>query len=178
MTLPGNIAAAAAAFAAGALGNIEYVKIGDIIVSACRGLSHPSELEITEKVIGTGYPISDAARKVPLTITLDIVFVDPQISADALVSSIISGDASSLTEGWRDKKAALYALQDGKEIVTTTTHENSYSDTMVQAIDPVYDADNNWDGFFATVTMKQIKRQPTDGGGGLLDSALEALGGL
>ena len=177
MSFLGDTASVAAAWAAGALGNIDSVKIGDIVVSACEGLSNPSELVITEKTIGTGYPIADAAVKVVQTVTLNIAFVDPQITAEALQQALMTGDTTGLTEGWRDKKAALKAYQDELGIVTTQTHEDIYENTMVQLIDPVYDALNNWDGFFATVEMKQIKRQPTEEGG-LFDSAAEALGEL
>ena len=177
MSFLGNTATVAAAWAAGALGQISQVKIGDIVVSACEGLSNPSELIITRKVIGTGYPISDAAVKGILDITLDICFANPQLSAEALQTAFMSGATAGLTKGWREKKDALYAIQDGLEIVSTQTHDKIYKNTMVQLIDPVYDALNNWDGFFATVVMTQIKRQSTEEGG-LFDSPAEALGDL
>jgi len=177
MSFLNGTAEAAAAWASGALGSITQVKIGDIVVSACEGLQVPSELVVTSKTIGTGYAITDAAVKLPIPITLVIAFVDPQITAESLQTALLTGDPEGLTEGWRDKKAALYDMQNNYEIVTTQTHENIYENTIIKLIDPVFDAQNNWDGFFATVEMATIRQQSTEEGG-LFDSAAAALGDL
>ena len=159
------------------LGEIDQIKIGDIIVSACERIQAPSELRITRKTIGAGYPITDAAVKQPRDISLDIVFVDPQYSLDELKTSLLTGDVSNLIEGWRDRKDALQDYQDNLEIISLQTHENIYENMLVTLIDPVYNADDNWDGFFATVTLSQIKTQAEEEGG-LYDSVTDALGEL
>jgi hypothetical protein len=178
MTLPSTISDATNALVGGLLGTIQQVKIGDILVSACTGLSNPREVTITEKPLAAGYPITDAIVPVPQEITLDIIFANPQYSAEAIASALLTGNASSLTESWRDKRDKLYAYQDNKEIIEAQTHENNYTDMVVKLIDPVFDPENNWDGFFATVVLHQITQQTSTGGSGVIDSVLEAVGDL
>ena len=77
MTIPASALAASVILAVESL-QLEYIKIGDLIVSACTGLSGSNEITITEKPIGAGYPITDAAVDVPLEKSLDIVLANPQ----------------------------------------------------------------------------------------------------
>lgn len=177
MTIPVSAAAASAALAAGTL-QLEYVKIGDLVVSACTGLSGANEVTITEKPIGAGYPITDAAVDVPLEKSLDIVFANPQYSAEAIAAALLSGEADSLTESWRDKKDILYEIQSTREIVTLQTHEGSYENMLIRVIDPVFDNVENWDGWFGTVILHQITQIDSEGGGGILDGALSDEGPL
>jgi hypothetical protein len=177
MTIPVSAAAAAAALAASTL-TLEHVKIGDLLVSACTGLSGSNELLITDKPIGEGYNIADAAVDVQLEKTLNIVFANPQYSAEEISAALLSGEADSLTESWRDKKDALYELQSTREIVTLQTHEGSYENMLIRVIDPIFDNVNNWDGWIGTVTLTQISPLTSEGGGGLIDSAQEAAGEL
>ena len=153
---------------------LEDVKIGEILVSSCTGLSGSTELSITEKPIGAGYAITDAAVDVPIEKTLDICFAPPQYSAEAIAAALLTGEIDSLTESWQDKKNALYALQSSREIVTLQTHEGSYPNMLVRLIDPAFDNIKNWDAFFCTVVMHQITPLEDEGGGGLLDAASEA----
>lgn len=174
MSIPASALAAATILAIESL-QLEYVKIGDLVVSACTGLSGANEILITEKPIGAGYPITDAAVDVPLEKSLDIVFSNPQYSAEAIAAALISGEADSLTESWRDKKDKLYEMQATREIVTLQTHEGSYENMLIRVIDPVFDAVENWDGWMGTVVLHQINPISADGGGGLLDAAEETV---
>ena len=175
MTLPQGAAAAVAALSSGLLGSMKIVKIGDLVVSGLTGLSGASQLNITNKPTGAGYSMTDAAVFEPLELTLDIVFANPQYSAEAIAAALLNGEADSLTEGWQQKKDELYAMQYEREIVVVQTQENIYPNMLIKIIDPVYDADNNWDGFMASVTVHQINPVVSDGGGGLLDSVNEAV---
>jgi hypothetical protein len=175
--IPISAQAAAAALAASTL-TLEHVKIGDLLVSACTGLSGPNELVITDKPIGLGYNIADAAVDVQIEKTLDIVFVNPQYSAEQISAALLNGDIDSLTESWGDKKDKLYEKQSTREIVTLQTHEGSYENMLLRIIDPIYDNVNNWDAWRGTVTLTQINPATSEGGGGLIDSALENLGEL
>ncbi len=172
--------ASAAAAAALIVENLllEHIKIGDIIVSACTGLSGSSELLITEKRIGAGYAITDAAVKVPTEKTIDICFAPPQYSAEAVAAALITGEVDSLTESWQDKRDALHDLQSNRELITLQTHENSYNNMIIRVIDPLFDSVENWNAFFATVTLRQINPVSSDGGGGIVDSELADAGAL
>jgi hypothetical protein len=172
-----STAAAAAALAAN-ITTLRDVKIGNLVVSACTGLSGPSELLVTEKPIGTGYPISDAAVSVPLEKTVDIIFTTPQYSAEQLAAAIQSGSAASITGTWVDDKNELYDLQTTREIVKLQTHEGSYPNMIISLIVPVFDNIENWDGWIGAVTLKQINYASTEPEGGLVDATISNKGNL
>ena len=174
MSIPASAAAASVLLAVGNL-LLEDVKIGDLLVSACTGLSGANELEITRKPIGTGYVITDAAVDVPIEKTLDIVFSNPQFSPEKLAQALLTGEIESYTESWRDKKDKLYEMQKNRDIVTLQTHENSYENMLIRVIDPVFDNVENWDGWLGTVILSQIIPIAADSGGGILDSGEEAV---
>ena len=178
MGFPTNAADAVSAIKNGVLGLLEEIKIGDLVVSALTGLEAPSRVTITDKPIESGMAITEAIVRVPQTIVMDILLANPQYSVENVASSLLSGNPSNLAETWRDKKAQLYQYQKDYEIISAQTHEGVYDSVVIEEINPWYDVDENYDAFFATVTLRELPVNEAASSGGLLDSAKEALGGL
>ncbi len=174
MSIAGNIASAAASL----LGGMEDAKIGDLTLSALMGLEGSDPLDVTRKPVDQGFVMTDAAVALPIDRTLEICLADPDLSPEALVSAALSGDAASLTQTWREKKDLLYKMKDDRELVTVQTHEEVLESMLIQDIIPHYDINDNWDGFFATVFVMKILVVEGGAAGGLLDQALDAVGGL
>lgn len=174
--IPANIVAAIAAVKAGNLIPIP-TQIGDVVVSALTGLSAPRELDITRKPIEDGYAVTDAAVDVPQTLTLEVCLTNPGFSIGEVSSAAMSGSVSSLLSTWRDKRDYLYQILEDRELVNVLTHEGWYIDMLLHSIDPIFDADENYDCYFATLQMTQIKVVASSLAG-LIDSALQNKGKL
>ncbi|MCP4604484.1 MAG: hypothetical protein GY847_28840 [Proteobacteria bacterium] len=176
MGIPTNAVDAASALADGSLGVIEIIKIGDLTVSALQGLSGGDEMRITDKPVQSGFAVSDAAVRMPVERTLDIVLANPDLAIGSVTSAVLSGDPGSLGETFRDKRDELYAYFEEKEILTYQTHESVYESAMIQSITPYFDVDENWECWIGAVHFKEIKQLVVAGAGGLFDQAKEAVG--
>ncbi len=174
MSIAGNLASAAASL----LGGMEDAKIGDLTLSALMALEGSDPLDVTRKPVDKGFVMTDAAVALPKDRTLEICLADPCFSPEALIQAALSGDAASLTQTWREKKDLLYKMKDDRELVTVQTHEEVLPSMMIQDIIPHYDVNENMDAFFATVFVMEIRVVEGSAAGGLLDQALDAVGGL
>lgn len=157
MPIPTNVADAASAVRDGVFGQAQDIKIGDLLVSALMGLDTPDETAITDKPVQAGYSVNDMAVDLPQIQTWNIILTNPDISAESAVVAAFTGDASSLTQTWRDKKDQLYQYKKDRELLDIQTHEELFSNFMVQSIIPNYDVNENLDAFVCTVQLKQIK---------------------
>jgi hypothetical protein len=156
MGIPTNIAQAVAQIRDGTLGVIQVIKIGDTVVSQLTGLQGSRELDITSRPVSAGYDVVETARRIPTEIVLDIWLADPDFSAEAGITAALSGSVSSFTETRRDKLQQIEGMQDNLEVVSVTTHEGVYPACLIKSIDPIYDADDNWDCWVGRVTLKQL----------------------
>lgn len=156
MTIPSNLADAAAAVRDGEFGLIEDIKIGDLIVSALTGLDGSDEMTITEKPVEAGYNITDAAIKMPARRSLDIVLANPSYTIEAGITAALSGNVEQLVDTWREKKKRLYQIFEDRELVTLQTHEDILESMLIQSITPLYDLENNLDAFVCNVQMQQV----------------------
>jgi hypothetical protein len=177
MPLPNNLSDAAAAVKDGSIGIIEIAQIGDVIIGALRSVSAPSRLRVTRKPVEAGYVMSDAAVEEPDDLYLQICLTNPDFSAEGLLSAAITGNPGALTATWREKKDTLYQYKSDRQLVTARTHEGSYKNRIVAEIDPIYEADENYDCFFANVIMADI-RQKAGLLEGITDQAKKSVGGL
>lgn len=154
--IPNNIAGAISAASDGVLGLAEDIKIGDLIVSALESLDVVESLRFTRRPIQTGQNMTEMAVKETQPITLGIILANPDISLDGAASAILSGNPSSMTETWRDKKKQLYKMKNDLEVIDVQTHEELYTNCVIQSIIPLYDINENWDAFIATVTLERL----------------------
>lgn len=152
-------------------------KIGDLLVSALVGLSAPSELNVTRKPIEAGYEVADAAIEVPQELVMDVVLSNPDLSPTAAITAAISGAFGGFFLTWRDKRDYLYEVQESRQLLEVITHEGWYTNMLLQSIDPIFDVDENWDCFIATLRLIEVKTIAT-GIAGLIDSALATKGKL
>jgi hypothetical protein len=157
MGFPTNIADAAAAYRDGSLGLIEEIKIGDLVVSALTAIDYSHEMEITEKPLQAGYDATDAAKEIPIEINIDICLANPDYSIEAGLTAALTGNAESLVQTWRDKKNQLYEYWKTKTLVSFQSHESIEDSLLIRSIRPYFDVDENYDAFFANVTLKKIK---------------------
>lgn len=178
MAFPNNIADIVAQARDGELGLIETIKIGDLVVDMLTGLNAPDQANVTRKPIAAGFAVTDAAADVPIDIVMNIVLTNPEYSIDSGVQSVLTGNFSSLTETWRDKKDELYQLFTDREIITIQTHDRIFESMIISSIEPIYDVDENWDAFFATVTALQIRKVQAETTTGLVNAAKSDFGEL
>jgi hypothetical protein len=171
-----NIISAIAQVKAGNLLPIP-AQIGDIIVGALTGLSAPSELDVTKRRMEDGFDMTIAAVDVSQDLVMDICLTNPSLSVTAASTAAATGNVTMLTSTWREKRDYLHQIQSDRELVNVITHEGWYTNMLVRSIDPAFDVDENYDCYFATVTMTEARQVPT-GLAGLIDSALETKGKL
>lgn len=177
--IPGNVNDLIQAARDGELGLVDQVKIGDLVVSALIGLDDPTSSQIAQHKVQTGSVLAYSVTDERDTISLSIMLANPDYSVDGALTAAATGSAASFTDTWRDKKKQLYEIKSTRTVVDVQTHEELYSNCLVQAIYPEYDVDENWDCFFATVVVERIDfwgaTQNTDS---LLASGLEVVSGL
>jgi hypothetical protein len=179
MGIPTNAADAAAAIRDNVLGVIENILIGELLVDALTGLDNPESIIVTKKPVEQGFEVTEAAVDAYEPMTLDIALTNPTLSAANGLNAIVTGDPASLVATWRDKRDELYQMMRDREIIDVQTHENLYQSWLITNITPIWDVEENYDAFFATVTFEKYDTKgSTDDSGGILDSALEAVGGL
>ena len=174
MSIAGNLASAAGSL----IGGMEEIKIGDLLVSALTALDGSDPLDVTMKPVDQGFIMTDAAVAMPVHRTLEICLADPEFSPEALVQAALSGNAAALTMSWREKKDLLYKMKNDRELVTVQTQDDVFESMIIQDISPHYDVMDNWDAFFATVYIMEVRVVQAAGAGGLLDQALDAVGGM
>ena len=139
------------------------VRIGTVVVSALTGLRTPRRKDVTRRPVQAGYSVSMGVIDVPDEIEMEVVLANPDYSPEGMVTAALTGSVSSLTETWAEKRDALYALFDDKEIVDFTTHEIGYPPVYVVAeIDPQYDSEEDWEGWIGTVRLVQFGSQAND----------------
>ena len=179
MTIPTNVTDLIAAAKDGELGNFENIKIGDIVVGALTGLDTTESLRITRKPIQSGSVMTDAAVEDFQTLVWDVVFVNPQYSADDLATAAITGDLSALNSTWRDNRDQLYQYKNDREVLTVQDHDRVYSNCLISSITPAYDAENNLDAFVATITMERLSFYgDVDDNDNKISAALKNVGSL
>jgi hypothetical protein len=178
MGFPSGVADATKSIVKSALGVVEQVTIGDVLVNALTSLQNDRSLRVTRKPVAAGYSMTDAAVDDPRELVLGICLADPTISIDQITSAMVTGNVSSLGETHRDKRRQLEQLMDDREIIEAQTHEDLYQNMIIEFIGPLWDVDENWDAFFATVRLVQITTADQAEEAGLLDQELEGAGGL
>ena len=176
MSLPATLSDAIQQFRDGQLGKIETIKIGDLVVDALTDMSAPSVLTVTRKPIEKGYNITDAAIREPLIIDITIALTNPDYSASAAITAAVTGNLESLNQTWRDKHNDLYQIHWDREIVKYQSHEGVYSSMIISVIDPIWNVDENYDAFFAHVTLEQITIIETDVNKGSFDGGVNDKG--
>lgn len=127
--------------------------IGDITVSALTGLSIQFQKDVTRQQIEAGFSVIQGVTYVPLEITMQIVFANPDYSPEALLNASLGNDFSGLTETWREKRDALFDYFNNREIIDVTTHDSLYQNFIISNISPVYDSEENYDCYIAAVTL-------------------------
>lgn len=179
--IPTNIADAVASFRTGDLVPQE-IKIGGLVVSALTGLRTPRRKDVTRRPVQAGYSVSMGVIDVPDEIELDVVFGNPDYSAEGFLTAALTGAVEQLTETWVEKRDALYALFDTREIVDCTTHDRGYPpEYVISDIDPQYDSEEDWEGWIGTVRLVHFGIQSGETAVDLADAktaAIAAVGSL
>lgn len=167
MSIPTNIADAAAAIRDGSIG-AQDVMIGELVVSALTGVRISERKEVTRRPVQAGYSVDMGVIDVPVEIEMDIVLANPDYSAEGLVTAALTGSPEQLTETWTEKRDTLYALMRNKEIIDVTTHDQGFSGFVIESIDPMYDAEEDWEGWIGSVRLVAFSNQ---GGATAVDMA-------
>jgi len=154
--IPNNISDAIQAARNGELGTIETIKIGDLVVDALVELDDGESLFITRKPVQDGSIRTDMAIDELNPIVMGVILTNPEYSAEELILSAASGTVPA-TDSWRDKLRQLKKYKNDREILTTQTHEEVYTDTMIQGLYPLYDVGQNDDAWFGSVVLERIQ---------------------
>lgn len=161
MTIPTNIADAVASIRDGSIG-AQQVMIGDLIVSALTGVRIVHRKEVTRRPVQAGYSVDVGVIDVPVEIEMDIVLANPNYSPEGFVTAGLTGNLELLTQTWTEKRDLLYTIQENKEIVAVTTHDMGFPKFVIESIEPVYDAEEDWEGWIGTVRLVSFGNQGGD----------------
>ena len=155
--IPTNMLDAINAFRDGELGFNDEVKIGDLIVDALTSLSVPEGIEITTRPFQDGSRKTDVAITGNLPMSMDIVLTNPVYSAEELALAAINGTLEQFNKTWREKKKELYQLKDDREVIEVQTHDELYKDVMIKSIEPLYNAESNFDAFICSIEFERVR---------------------
>jgi hypothetical protein len=158
MSIPTNIADAAAGIRDGTIG-VQQVKIGDVVVSALSSVRITKRKEVTRRPVQAGYSVEMGVIDVPTEIEMDIILANPDYSPEGLVTAALTGSPEQLAETWTEKRDALYAVMETKEIVDVTTHDQGFASFVIESIEPNYDAEEDWEGWIGTVRIVSFRNQ-------------------
>jgi hypothetical protein len=139
----------------GEIGIIDQVLIGDLIVSALYGLDTPKTISLTRRRIQSGADMSTMAVDSDDSISMDCCFANPELSLDGALTAALTGNASVLTQTWRDKRDNLYQKMNDRELLEITTQDDVFQSMMITGIYPIFDSDENWDAFVCTVILER-----------------------
>lgn len=179
MTIPNNAVDLVQSVRDGEVGVIDQVLIGDLIVSALFGLDAPETLTLTRRKIQDGSDIATMAIDDIQTVSMDICLANPEISIDGAVTAFATGDASGLTDTWRDKRDELRKLRDNREVVDIQTHDDLFESFLITGIYPIFNVDENWDAFICSVMLEKVRLYDTASDeNNPLTAALETVSGL
>ena len=155
--IPNNLNDAIQAARDGELGLVDQIKIGDIVVDALVGLDNAESLNITSLPIQSGITLTLAAVEDIQPLVMDVVLANPQYSIDQLMTAAMTGDASTLTQTWRDDKKQLYQYKNDLELLEVQDHQDLHQNCLIQSISPKYDTEENLDCFWATIVFSKMK---------------------
>jgi hypothetical protein len=109
--------------------------------------------EITGDSVECGSEISDHINEKPVSLTLDCVFTDFQLTPKNLIEAGMVS-ASFLTT-WRDKKDTLYKFKDAKELMFISTPLNFYQNYLIESVSPNVTAQTG-DCFRCRITLRSV----------------------
>lgn len=175
MGIPTNIVDAASSIKDGTLGVIETIQIGDVIVSALTGLQNEMIREVTRRPVQAGFEVMMGANVVPSDIVMDVVLANPNLAPEAVVTAALTGGMSGFTSTWREKKAQLEQYFTDGEILDGSTHIAPFTSHLISRITPVYDNEENWDCWIATIILTPFNNQQVESDTGVLGAATAAL---
>lgn len=180
MSIPTNIVDATSQIKDGTLGVIEIVKIGDVVVSALTGLQWPMEREVTRRPVQAGFTVAMGANIIPSDIVMDVVLANPNFAPEALVTAALTGDLAGFTATWREKKSQIETYFEKGEIISGSTHVKKFENYLISRIEPIYDNEENWDCWIATITLTPFDNQQSEsdtGVAGAITASVQATGG-
>jgi hypothetical protein len=91
--------------------------------------------DITRDPVECGTDITDHAQNKPVSITLDCIFTDPQLSVSGMASAVASGFMV-----WRDKRDALQRMQANAAPIIISVPSGFYMGYLIESISPIYTA--------------------------------------
>lgn len=157
MALPTNIVSLINQAAAGTLGNVEQIKIGDVLVDVLENVTGSDVMRITRKPVEAGFAVTDAAILEPTERTFEVILTDPEYSASAATSAALTGTLESFNTSWRDKRDTIYGYFLNREIIDVMSHDALYQSMLIQSITPLYDAAENLDAFVASIHFQKYE---------------------
>lgn len=161
MSIPTNLVDAIASIRDGTIGS-QQAMIGDVFISALLAVRHTCRKEITRRPVQAGYSVSIGVIDTPEELEMDIVLANPDYSPEGLITAAITGSLTLLKETWVEKRDQLYATMAAKEIITATSHDQSFAEYVIEEIQPTYDAEDDWDGWQGTVRLVHFGNQGGD----------------
>ena len=156
MSMPTNIVDAVAGIRNGTIG-IQQVMIGDLVVNVLNGLQIIRQKEVTRRPVQAGYSVDLGVIDLPLEIRMRCIFTNPDYSPEGLITAGLTGSLEALTMTWVEKRDRLYGIFNGKEIVSATTHDQSFPAIfIVDSVDDIYDPEEDGDGYIGEVHLVQF----------------------
>lgn len=157
MALPTNIVSIINQARSGELGNIETIKIGDVLVDILENVTGSDVMRITRKPVEAGFAVTDAAIREPTERTFEVILTDPEYSATAAINAALTGTLESFNTTWRDKRDTIMGYFLNREIIDITSHDALYQSMMIQSITPLYDAGENLDAWMASIHFQEYQ---------------------
>jgi hypothetical protein len=131
------------------------ILIGEIRVDVLLEESPDLAWEIPEHRIDAGTTVADSRYQRPIGVTLDCIFLDPEISVSKALGAAAGFGWDSVP--WREKRDALYDLMRKNQVVTIITpSELDYSDMMITAINPTI-TNRTSSGFWFRLSARRVE---------------------
>jgi hypothetical protein len=111
------------------------ILIGDIRVDVLEEEAPAFAWDLPGHRVDAGTNVTNSRYQLPLAVTLDCIFLDPETSVDKALAAAVGFGWDRVP--WREKRAALYDLAARNELITIITPSGvDYSNMMIDAIQP------------------------------------------
>lgn len=141
---------------------VQQAKIGDLLIDVLRGLRVTHRKEVTRRPVQRGFSVDVGVNDTPVEVEMDIAFCNPDFSPEGMLEAAISGSVEVITKTYREKVDELFAAFNEKRIVDATTHDATYYPLVIEEISPLYDNEEDLEGWVGTVRLVSFNNQGGD----------------
>lgn len=128
--------------------------IDDIVIDVILSETPIYSWDIPKHAVEAGTKVGDSRYKKPISLTLDCILTDPDLSVSGIAKSLLAGENPFTQATWQEKRDALTDLMDQNKFIDVVTPNDTYDGLMITDVKPIFDKDKSKAYFFRVVFEK------------------------